>query len=252
MTEMVFTVRLTRDDWERDLRAWRCAAVDLPGAFIKEARSPDGLSLGTDLFEIAKGPARVSWRGADPPAQIALGIGLSEELSPASEEQRWKKIAVIAPIISALIGGAATYFSRAPSHELSAYALQLRVEPNDIEAAGLPPARILINGQVSPQPVNFSVKSDVNAIVDVSKAIADAVNFKNSYTSQNAKIIKASSEFGALFKQLDELKTQVTGGICSGGPHGIPADSAGAMGSKTDAISAKLRSISADLIQAAK
>jgi hypothetical protein len=98
MPEVVFTIRVTAADWDPLARAWRCPAVDIPSAFIKEAIDPTGLPLGLSLLEIAKGPARVAWKGPNPPSELLLVIGLGEELSPAMEERRWKKIAVVAPI----------------------------------------------------------------------------------------------------------------------------------------------------------
>ena len=42
---IVFTTRLTADDWDPGIRAWRCPAVDIPSAFIKAAYDPKGQLL---------------------------------------------------------------------------------------------------------------------------------------------------------------------------------------------------------------
>jgi hypothetical protein len=57
--EIVFTLRLTPDDWDPNVRAWRCPAVDIPSAMIKRAYDASGQLLATEYLKIDKGPARV-------------------------------------------------------------------------------------------------------------------------------------------------------------------------------------------------
>jgi hypothetical protein len=107
--EIVFTLRLTEADWDSGVRAWRCAAFDIPSSFVKEAFDPDGQRIAPSMFKVEKGPARVSWQGSGHPSQIVIIVGLGETLSPTSQEDWWKRFAIIVPIITALIAAGATY-----------------------------------------------------------------------------------------------------------------------------------------------
>jgi hypothetical protein len=78
--EIVFTIRLTTDDWDPNLRAWRCPAFDIPSALIKEVRDSKGQPIATSLLKVDKGPARLTWSGSGHPSQIAVAVGLGEEL----------------------------------------------------------------------------------------------------------------------------------------------------------------------------
>jgi hypothetical protein len=112
--DILFAIKLAADDWDTCTRAWRCPALEIPSAFIKGAFDPKGQPLATELLKIDKGPARVTWRGSGQPSQITLVVGLGEELSPSSEGRFWKRLAIVVPIITALIGAAATYVTKDP------------------------------------------------------------------------------------------------------------------------------------------
>jgi hypothetical protein len=115
-----------------------------------------------------------------------------------------------------------------------------RVDPNDLKDSGMPPARITVNNQEIRQTAPYKVESDATAIVDVTDAYRVFVNSKNVVTDTVKKI-------DVLFPALNDLNAQVTGALCSGGPHGIPAQAAGDMGRKTTAISDALRGVRLEL-----
>lgn len=206
--EIVFTLRLTSDDWDSGLSAWRCPALDIPSSFIKEAFDPKGQPIAMTLLKIDKGPARVSWKGPRQPAQIALVVGLGEQLSPTSQEAFWKRFAIVVPIVTALIGALVTYMSK-PSPGPS-YALRLNVYPNDIDKSGLPPAKIKVNGEELSQPVNYKIASDITADVDVNRTYQLARALKESAATTIA-------ELNAATQQVTEFTGRVSGNICSGG-----------------------------------
>jgi hypothetical protein len=64
------------------------------------------------LLKIEKSLARVTWIGVGQPAQISVAVALSEELSLTSNEKFWRRLAVVVPIITAIIGAGATYLSK--------------------------------------------------------------------------------------------------------------------------------------------
>jgi hypothetical protein len=137
----VFTVRLAPEDWQDRFSAWLCPAVDIPSVLIKEAYDPRGKSLGLDSFRIDKGPARVRWVGAGKaPDEVTLGLALGQKLSPVSEERFWKGIALVVPIITALIGVWGGWLIKsvpAPQPPPSpapvvTHSMWFRVDPNDL------------------------------------------------------------------------------------------------------------------------
>jgi len=243
--QIVFTVRLTPDDWESGLSAWRCPAVDIPSAFIKEARGPNGQPLATSLLNIDKGPARISWKGPGArPAQITIVVGLGEKLSLVSAELFWKRLAIVVPIVTALIGALGGWISNkpgpGPSPSPLTHALYFRVDPNDLKDSGMPPAKITVNNQEINQALPYSVDKDITAVVDTTAAYRAFVNSKNVVTNSVRKI-------DLLFGSLNTLNAEVTGLICSGGAHGEPSILAGKMGKETTDISDLLRDVRMEL-----
>jgi hypothetical protein len=244
--EIVFTLRLTSDDWDPHLRAWRCPALDIPSAFVKEVRDAKGQPIAMSLLKMDKGPARLTWSGSGQPSQIAVVAGLGEELSPTSEEHFWKRLAIVVPIITAIIGGVATYVSKS-GPDPALHTLRLRVDPNDSEASGLPPARITVNNREVAQPVEYKVVSDVMAIVDVSRAFDLAKTLGAAYRDQSGVVASSLNSLDIIFKQLDDLNSAVNGDICSGGGNGQPSPVRSGLSARATDISLKLRGVRTDL-----
>lgn len=237
--DIVFTLRLTEADWDAGVRAWRCAVFDLPTSFIKEAYAPDGQRISPNNFKIDKGPARVSWQGPGHPAQIVIIVGLKETLSPTSNEEWWKKFAIIVPIITALIAAGAVLWTK-PTPPCSEHTLRLRVDPNDIDGSGLPPAKITLNNQQLGQPIEYKVKSDIVAVVDVNRAYLAVKSLSDAANTSIGNLNDAAN-------QIRDFTARVTGNVCSGGSNGVPPQSAGSFNQQGAAIQNKLRGIASDL-----
>lgn len=246
----IFTVRLSSDDWQDRFSAWLCPALDIPTVVIKEAYDRRGNSLGLDSLRIDKGPARVRWTGAgEAPDEVTLGLVVAQQLSPMSEERFWKGIALVIPIITALIGVWGGWLIKAGSQTVPGPALThrmwFRVDPNDLKDSGMPPAKITINNQEIKQTEPYIVESNATAIVDVTEAYR--------LFSRTTNIVSDSvQKIDALFPVLNNLNAQVTGLLCPGGAHGVPAASAEEMGRKALSISDALRDIRSELGGAAK
>ena len=243
--QIVFSQRLTSDDWKDGYSAWLYPAVDLPSAFIKDARDPKGQKISTDLLEIEKGPARVSWKGAKHPEEITVSIGLGEKLSLVSAENFWKRLAIVVPIITAVIGALGGWVSKQPAPNPppplpATHALYFRVDPNDLKDSGMPPAEIKINNQQINQALPYKVESDITAVVDTTAAFRAFVNNK-------AVVTDSAKRIDLLFGPINTLHGEVTGLLCSGGSNGVPAQSAGRMGAEATDISNKLRDIRLEL-----
>ena len=91
MGDIVFTARLNAADWDSEKQAWRCPALDIPGATIREV-FVSGERADKPWYEVLSGPAMVRWVLPNPPPQIAVVISLSEALSLSSETGWWKRI----------------------------------------------------------------------------------------------------------------------------------------------------------------
>jgi hypothetical protein len=242
--DILFTIKLAADDWDTGTRAWRCPALEIPSAFIKGAFDPKGQPLATELLKIDKGPARVTWRGSGQPSQITLVVGLGEELSPSSNVRFWRRLAIVAPIIAALMGALATHLTTplpGPSPRPSDHVLRLRVDPNDAEASGLPPAKIIVNNEEIKQLVNYKVDSDVMAVVDVSKAFSLAKTLNQANREQQYRATRSVGEIKIVLEQLNDLDNEMNAS-CIGG-----IGRRGALREQTIAIYQKLNNIAAGL-----
>lgn len=232
---VVFTTKLTADDWDSGVAAWRCPAVDLPSAFIKDAYA-GGQKVSTDLLSIEKGPARINWRGTRRPNELNVVIGLGEKLSLVSAENFWKRLAIVVPIITAVIGVIGGWLTSKPVQTPGpvAHNLFFRVDPNDLKDSGMPPAKISLNNQEINQSQAYKMTSDATAVVDTTAAYQLFVRNRSIVSDTVSKI-------DALFPALNALNATVTGRLCSGGPNGIPSNLSGQMGQQTTDISEALR-----------
>jgi hypothetical protein len=54
MSEIVFTARLTEDDWDEAMRGWRCQVLLVPGAIV-EAIYVEGDRIDSARYEVEAG-----------------------------------------------------------------------------------------------------------------------------------------------------------------------------------------------------
>ena len=115
MSEIVFTTRLTVEDWDEAMHGWRCQVLNVPGAIV-EAVYVEGSRVDSARYEVLTQHTFIRWIASDQPQRVAASIKLTETLSLGKETERWKRLAIILPvvatIVAAAISGAATYFSR--------------------------------------------------------------------------------------------------------------------------------------------
>jgi len=113
---IVFTTRLTEADWDDTVRCWRCPPLAVPGAMV-EALYVEGTRIDSARYEVLREQSLIRWMSADQPQRVAATIRLTEDLTLGTETDRWKKLAIILPVIatimSAAIAGGATYLSKA-------------------------------------------------------------------------------------------------------------------------------------------
>jgi hypothetical protein len=138
-----------------------------------------------------------------------------------------------------------------------AHVLGLSVFPNGLEGSGLPPARVTINSQEVPQPITkYKIESDVNAVVDVNRAVEFAKKLGTAYIDQKKVTASSASgvndalkELSGLNAQVQEIAAFITGPVCPGGAHGQPIAGADRLVERTTQVSNKLKNISAELNQ---
>ncbi|TAI60835.1 hypothetical protein CWO89_38475 [Bradyrhizobium sp. Leo170] len=126
MPEIAFSTRLTEDDWDPSKKAWHCPALGIPSADVKNVYV-NGNRVDSKNWEKLLGPPMIRWVIQRPPTEIVADIVIPETLIPENEKtkveveaDRWKKLAILLPflatIISALITGFTTYWSKAEGH----------------------------------------------------------------------------------------------------------------------------------------
>ena len=116
MADIVFTTRLTEADWDETFGGWRCPPLAVPGAVV-EAIYVEGTRIDTKRYEVLPQFAIIRWSSSDRPPRALATIELTEKLTLGTDTDRWKKLAIIFPVIAtilaAVISGVATFYSRA-------------------------------------------------------------------------------------------------------------------------------------------
>lgn len=174
-----FTVRLSQDDFDPVTRAWRFPALELPGASVKEVYA-DGERVDPEKYRFVGKQMR--WVPGDtfPEKLLALvrvdGESRDEIFQSRDKakrnEDRWKKFAIVVPLITAVLGAAVTlYINRGPKASSTAHTLTMRVVPtHDDEGDSIPFPKISLNGEELLAPYTTSLKGDTTALIDLSAA----------------------------------------------------------------------------------
>ena len=113
-SEITFTMRLAEGDWDEEMRGWRCPVLNVPGSVVDELYV-EGARVDKARYEVLRSISMIRWSSNKKPARIAATIKLTKQLSLGSDTERWKKLAIILPVIAtivaAIISGIATYFA---------------------------------------------------------------------------------------------------------------------------------------------
>lgn len=97
-----FTVTLSERDWDPELSGWRCPALKIPGAAI-DAVYVSGTRADTSWYEVLAEHSIVRWVRENHPAQAAIAIKLTEELSTQELTSKWRKLAIVLPVVSSVL-----------------------------------------------------------------------------------------------------------------------------------------------------
>ncbi len=101
MPQIVFAARLTEADWDETLRGWRCPALAVPGAIV-EALYVEGNKADTAKYEVLREHHVIRWTPSDQPQRVTASITLTEELTLGAETDRWKKLAIVLPVVATI------------------------------------------------------------------------------------------------------------------------------------------------------
>jgi hypothetical protein len=117
MSDIAFNIRLAEADWEDSMSGWRCPALNVPGAEVEDVYV-EGARADRAKYEVLPNHSIIRWIPGDRPPRATASIKLTKALSLGTETDKWRRLAIILPVIAtvlaAIISGSATYFSRSP------------------------------------------------------------------------------------------------------------------------------------------
>jgi hypothetical protein len=162
-TDIVFTTRLTKEDWDAELKAWRCPVLAIPKAEVGDL-FVEGNRIDKEKYQVLEGPPSIRWIPQDPPDRLAVQIRLSQPLSLQADTDRWKGLAIVLPpvasIIVALIGAIAVHFTGpANSANLTDQVTATFTEYESDESAPRVTYTVAVK---SPDPAKFIKRSERN------------------------------------------------------------------------------------------
>lgn len=104
---MDFTVTLSNEDWDAIKGGWRCPALQIPGIRV-ENLYVDGTALDPKLYEVNQPLCLIRWASAARPRQAAAHLQVEKELSTQELTLRWKKLAIVLPLVGSLAAASIT------------------------------------------------------------------------------------------------------------------------------------------------
>ena len=111
---MDFTITLSNDDWDRSKGGWRCPALQIPGVQVKNVYV-DGTALDEKLYDVNTSLLLIRWSQPTHPRQAAVHLQVDKALSTEELTLRWKKLAIVLPVVGSIAAGLITaIFKDAP------------------------------------------------------------------------------------------------------------------------------------------
>jgi len=112
---IAFTVTVGESDWRGDLSGWNCSALAIPGAALEEVYAQDA-KVDSACYEALGDLNLIRWRhGTRAPKKAIVTIRLKKELSTQELTLRWRKLAIVLPVLATLVLGSLTYVLPKPS-----------------------------------------------------------------------------------------------------------------------------------------
>jgi hypothetical protein len=180
-----FRLTLGPPDWEQNTGGWRCAALRIPSAQVDTVWSA-GTVIDSVQYQVDREQHLIRWAQANPPAEIAVGISVDNNLSTAEELEKKKlKWSAGASIIGALFGASATlivgyWTSHKSSPEPVPTATLSATTFPSTSASSAPPSTLSAapTARRCPNPPKPDVKVAVEPyVVEVAQAMSQDVPF---------------------------------------------------------------------------
>lgn len=102
---IAFTVSLTPNDWDSTRTGWRSPVLKIPGAQVDTLYVQGHGQVDKSWYTVDADQEIVRWARADVPQAAALAVKLTQDLAP----KFWRNLAIVVPIITALISAAGAY-----------------------------------------------------------------------------------------------------------------------------------------------
>jgi hypothetical protein len=96
-----FTITLSDDDWDSVKGGWRCPALQIPATQVKNVYV-SGSTVDPKLYDVNNELCLIRWSSGSHPRQAAVHIQAQKALSTEELTSRWKKIAIVLPVVGAL------------------------------------------------------------------------------------------------------------------------------------------------------
>lgn len=101
-TQIVFTVAVDQEDWDKQFGGWRCSALRIPSAQV-DAVYVAGVRVPESEYTVDREKELIHWRGPNLPDKARLSLSLTEELSTQELTVFWRKLAIILPFVAAIL-----------------------------------------------------------------------------------------------------------------------------------------------------
>jgi hypothetical protein len=98
---MDFTITLSNDDWDHLKGGWRCPALQIPGIQVENVYV-DGTAVDEKLFDVNVALLLIRWSQPTHPRQAAIHLQVDKALSTEELTSRWKKLAIVLPVVGSL------------------------------------------------------------------------------------------------------------------------------------------------------
>jgi len=104
---MDFTVSLAESDWDSVKGGWRCPALQIPGAAVKTLYV-SGSTIDPKLYEVDTDLWLIRWAKPRHPEYASVHIRAEKALSTEELTLKWKKVAIVLPVLGSLLTGLIT------------------------------------------------------------------------------------------------------------------------------------------------
>ena len=101
---IAFTTTVSKTDWDQRLGGWRCSVLKIPSIDI-DAVYIDGVKQDTRLLEVLPEHNIIRWKGSEHPTEAVLSFKITKDLSTNELTLKWKKMAIMLPVLAILITG---------------------------------------------------------------------------------------------------------------------------------------------------